>query len=341
MFKALALNPLPGVPHATSLAVVAHRTIGGRLNGTSYLDFKHFRDHAQGFEGLAATDMQPVILGLGRTGERVWCEMVTGNYFQLLGVGAQLGRTLLPSDEVAPGKHPVVVLSDGLWRRSFGADPAIVGKTIQVNRQPMTVVGVADREFQGTIVSLVMELYVPVMMQPTLGGVSHLDSREAAALVVFGRLKPGVSIAAASAEIGVMGAQLEADNPLPNNTSQRAEVLPLWRSPFGAQTYVMPVVVLLGVMGTLVLIIVCANVANLVLVRGVGRRGELAVRVALGAGRGRILRLLFVENLVLALPGAILGVMLSSVAHADHVGRDRPPRRRCGSISTPPRTGWS
>lgn len=314
MFKALALNPLPGVPHAASLAVVAHRTIEGRLNGTSYLDFKHFREHAQGFEGMAATDMQPVILGLGRTGDRVWCEMVTGDYFQVLGVGAQLGRTLLPSDEVAPGKHPVAVLSDGLWRRSFGADPAIVGKTIQLNRQPMTVVGVAEREFQGTIVSLVMELYVPVMMQPTLGGVSHIDSRETAAMVVFGRLKPGVSIAAASAEIGVLGAQVEADNPLPKAASQRAEVLPLWRSPFGAQTYVMPVVVLLGVMGTLVLIIVCANVANLVLVRGVGRRGELAVRVALGAGRGRILRLLFVENLVLALPGAVLGVMLSSVA---------------------------
>ncbi|MDO8677178.1 MAG: ABC transporter permease [Acidobacteriota bacterium] len=314
MFKALALSPLPGVPDSASLAVVAHRTIGGRLNGTSFLDFKHFREHAQGFEGLAATDMQPVILGLGRTGERVWCEIVTGNYFQLLGVGAQLGRTLLPSDEVAPGQHPVVVLSDGLWRRSFGADPAIVGKTIQVNRQPLTVVGVADRAFQGTIVSLVMELYVPVMMQPTLSRVSHLDSRSAAAMVVFRRLKPGVSIAAASAEIGVLGAQAEADNPLPTPTNERAEVLPLWRSPFGAQTYMMPVVVLLGVMGTLVLIIVCANVANLVLVRGVGRRGELAVRVALGAGRGRILRLLFVENLVRALPGAILGVILAAVA---------------------------
>jgi macrolide transport system ATP-binding/permease protein len=314
LFKGLALNPLPGVPDSTSLAVVAQRSPGGRLNGTSFLDYKHFRDHAQGFEGLAATDMNPVILGLGRTGERVWCEMVTGNYFQLLGVGAQLGRTLLPSDDIAPGKHPVVVLSDGLWRRSFGADPAIVGKTIQVNRQPLTVVGVADRGFQGTIVSLVMELYVPVMMQPALMGASHLDSRAVAALVVFGRLKPGVTIAEAAAEIGVLGAQAEADNPLPSNASLRAEVLPLWRSPFGAQTYMMPVLVLLGVMGTLVLIIVCANVANLVLVRGVGRRGELAVRVALGAGRGRILRLLFVENLVLALPGAILGVILSAIA---------------------------
>lgn len=314
MFKALALSPLPGVPNSASLAVVAHRSIGGRLNGTSYLDFKHFRDHHQGFEGLAGTDMQPVTIGLGRTGERVWCEMVTGNYFPLLGVGAQLGRTLLPSDEVAPGKHPVVVLSDGLWRRSFGADPAIVGKTIQVNRQALTVVGVADRGFQGTIVSLVMELFVPVMMQPVLGGVSHLDTRSASAMVVFGRLKPGVSIATASAQIGVMAAQLEADNPVPDSAGERAEVLPLWRSPFGAQTYMMPVVVLLGAMGTLVLIIVCANVANLVLVRGVGRRGELAVRVALGAGRGRILRLLFVENVVLALPGAILGVVLSTIA---------------------------
>ena len=255
-----------------------------------------------------------MILGLGRTGERVWCEMVSGNYFQLLGVGAQLGRTLLPSDDVAPGRHPVVVLGDGLWRRSFGADPTIVGKTIQINRQPMTVVGVAAPQFQGTIVSLVMELFIPIMMQPQLSPPTMLESRSATGIMAFGRLAPGVSVAEASAQISVMAGQLEADNPRKDYAAEKAEVLPLWRSPFGAQTYLMPVVILLGAMGTLVLIIVCANIANLVLVRGVSRRGEIAVRVALGAGRRRILRLLFVENLVLAFPGALLGVVVSIVA---------------------------
>ena len=314
IFKALALSPLPGVPNSANIAVIANRRLGGQQAASSYPDFKYLRDRNQAFDGLAATAMEPVILGLGRDGERVWCELVSGNYFQVLGVTAQLGRTLLPSDEVAPGQHPVAVLSDGLWRRAFGADPAIVGKTIQINRYPMTVVGVAAPAFQGTIVSLVMELFIPVMMEPQLAETNtHLESRSAAMMVLFGRLKPSVTIAEAGAQIQVLAAQLEADNPRPN-TNEKSEVLPLWKSPFGAQTYLMPVVLLLGAMGTLLLMIVCANVAGLVLVRGIGRRGELAVRVALGAGRRRVLRLLFVENLVLALPGAVLGVLLSIFA---------------------------
>ena len=314
MFKALALSPLPGVPRSASLAVIANRTVGGQLRGNSFLDFKDLRDRNQVFDGLAAARMQPVIVGLGRTGERVWAELVTGSYFHVLGVPAQLGRTLQPGDEVAPGQHPVVMLSDGIWRRKFGADPAIVGKTIHVNRNQLTVVGVAPPQFQGTIVSLVNDLYIPVMMQPQLDGVSQLDSRDGATMVVFGRLRPGVSTTEASAQIGVLAAQLATEGAKANNTD-RAVVLPLWRSPFGAQTYLMPAVVLLAAMGTLLLVLVCANVANLVLVRGVSRRGELAVRLALGAGRGRILRLLVVvENLVLALPGAIFGVMLSAIA---------------------------
>jgi predicted permease len=127
-----------------------------------------------------------------------------------------------------------------------------------------------------------------------------------------GRLRPGVSIAAATAEIGMLAQQLEAEEPGPES-SGKTVVLPLWRSPFGAQTYLMPAVALLAAMGLLLLVLVCANVANLVLVRGVSRQGEIAVRVALGAGRARILRLLFVENLVLALPGAVMGVILSAV----------------------------
>lgn len=313
MFKALALSPLPGVHQSASLAVVLRRSVGGRLEGTSYPDFRDYRDRSQAFTGLAASNMQPVILGLGRTGERVWSEMVSGNYFQVLGVGAQLGRVLLPSDEVAPGQHPVAVLSDGLWRRSFGADPAIVGKTIQVNRHPLTVVGVAAPAFQGTVVSLVMELFIPIMMQPQLEDGVQLDNRADSSLMILGRLTPGVGIASASEQIAALAAQLDADQPLVGSNS-RGEVRPLWQSPFGAQTYMMPAVVLLGAMGTLVLIIVCANVANLVLVRGIGRQGDLAVRTALGAGRGRILRLLFVENLVLAMPGAVLGTMLAAVA---------------------------
>jgi len=312
LFKSVALKPLPGVRHSASLAVVANRTRAGNLIGVSYPDFRYLRDHHRGFKGLTGSAMQPFILGVGRTGERVWGELVTGEYFELLGVGAQLGRTLLPSDEVAAGQHPVVVISDGLWRRSFGADPTIVGKTIQINRYPMTVVGVAAAEFQGTIVSLVNDLFIPIMMQPQFNPVNRLENRAAEMLAVFGRLKANTTLAEASAQTGVLGAQIEADRPVANS-HVRPEAIPIWQSPFGAQTYLMPALMLIGTMGVLVLLVACANVANLVMVRGVARRGEIAVRAALGASRRRILRLLFVENLVLALPGAVCGVALSTI----------------------------
>jgi len=255
--------------------------------------------------------MNSFSLGLGTHGERVWGEMVSGNYFQVLGVGAMMGRTLGPDDNVSPGKHPVVVISEGLWRRAFGADPAIVGKTIQINAYPLTVVGVAGSGFHGTVVSLVMDVFIPLMEQPSIHvppADGMLSLRHTQWLMVLGRPKPGVTIAGAAAEMRTLSAQIAADDPVVE-FSQRAAVLPLWKSPYGAQTYLLPVVVMLGVMGGLILLIVCANVANLVLARGLTRRGEVAVRLALGASRIRVLRLLLVENLILAVPGALAGVV--------------------------------
>ena len=255
-------------------------------------------------------------LGLGNRGERVRGELVTGNYFQLFGVRAQLGRTLLPSDDVAPGQHPVVVLSDGLWQRAFSSDPDIVGKTIHLNAYPLTVVGVADPAFHGSVVSFDVEAFVPVMMVPQLGTfnttapANQLSDRTVSLMMVFGRLTSGTTLAAAAAQTALLSAQLAAEAGL-KDPEQQVTVVPIWESPFGAQTYMLPAVAVLGAMGALLLVIVCANVAGLVLVRGVARRGEIAVRLALGASRSRILRLLLVENLALAVPGAALGVVLA------------------------------
>lgn len=312
VFKGLALEPLPGVRDSGSLAVVVSRGNGGRVMSVSYPDYKYFRDHNESFTDLVASNMLQFSLGLGANGERVGGEMVSGNYFQALGVHAQLGRTLLPSDDVTPGKHPLVVISDGLWRRSFGADPAIIGRIVQVNARPYTVVGVLEPAFQGCVVSLVVDLFVPMAMQAELTPPNRLDNRGMRMLIVFGHLRPGVTLAQASARLDVQSAQLDANEPVANMT-YRSRAIPIWQSPFGAQTYLLPVVALLGGMGVLLLLVVCANVANLVMVRGAGRRGEVAVRIALGASRARILRLLFVENLVLAVPGALLGVALAWV----------------------------
>ena len=149
LFNALALKPIPRVEGAANLGVLVARTDAGRILPLSYPDFRDLREQSRTFDGLAGTSMEAYSLGLGSHGERVFGELVTGNYFSVLGVGASLGRTLQPSDDLSPGKHAVVAISDGLWRRSFASDPAIVGKTIQVNAYPFTIVGVTEPEFQG------------------------------------------------------------------------------------------------------------------------------------------------------------------------------------------------
>jgi macrolide transport system ATP-binding/permease protein len=314
LFKSLALRPLPRVEASAELGVVAARTSGGEIVPLSYHDYLYVRDHDSTFTGLMGSSMRPFSLGLGARGERVWGELVTGNYFQVLGVGARLGRTLLPSDAETPGQQPVVVISDGLWRRTFGSDPNIVGKTILVNAYPLTIVGVTPPGFQGSVVSLVMELFVPVTMQPRLQPSDLLGRKEVPLLMVFGRLKPGTRLPSAAAQVEILSKGLAAYNPARElEFNQRAVLLPMWRSPYGAQTYMLPAILLLSVMGALLLLIVCANVANLVLVRGVSRRGEIGARLALGAGRGRILRLLFIENLLLAGLGAIGGIAVARV----------------------------
>jgi putative ABC transport system permease protein len=311
LFKGLALKPLPGVRDSATSSVLLGRTIDGRGMGLSVLDYRDIARQQQSFEGLTASMMIFASVGRGVEAQRVIAELVVGDYFETLGVGAQLGRTILPTDDVAPGQHPVAVISDSLWRRSFAADPAIVGKTIYLNGQPLTVVGVAAQEFNGTIVSMGIDVFAPLMMQPQVSPPSRLDTRGVFGLTTMGHLKPGVTTRAATAEAAIVAAQLDAEHPIPNY-ARRFEVVPIWKSPFGAQTYWLPAIAVLGAMGLLILLVVCANVANLVLVRGVSRRGELGVRVAMGASRSRLLRLLFVENMVLALPGALSGVVLAS-----------------------------
>src|SRR5688572_27440053 len=311
LFKAVALKPVPAVDHAASLGVLVGRTSAGRILPLSHPDFRALSRAQQTFVGLAGASMDNCRRGLGTHSERVFGEMVSGNYFSVLGVTASLGRTLLPSDDVSPGKHPVVVISDALWKRTFGADPAIIGRTIQVNAYPLTVVGVSEPGFQGTVVGVALDLFLPVMMQPQLRGVDLLANRQSPMLWGLGRVRPGSSRGAADSEAGILSSRIDAEHPA-REVEQRAAVISMWESPFGAQTYMLPAIVVFGVMGALLLLIVCANVSNLVLVRGISRRGEIAARLALGASRGRILRLLFVESVVLALPGAALGLVTSA-----------------------------
>jgi putative ABC transport system permease protein len=315
ILKSLALSPLAGVEGSARLGVVLNETRAGRRTGLSYPEYEYIRDHDRAFTGLSGSALASVNVGLGSRAQRVVGELVSGNYFLQLGVRTQIGRTLLPSDEVAPGQHPVVVLSDALWRRTFAADPGIVGQTIHLNAVPMTIVGVADAAFHGTIVSFDTGVFAPLMMAPQIGlstpsvGDDILDDRDAMFLMVLGRLRPGQTLASAGAEMSLLSSQLTREATAAS-LERDLKVIPIWQSPFGAQTYMLPAVVVMSVMGALLLLIVCANIAGLVLVRGVSRRGELAMRLALGATRQRVLRLLLVESLVLAIPGAAAGLAL-------------------------------
>ncbi|HEY2153359.1 MAG TPA: ABC transporter permease [Vicinamibacterales bacterium] len=319
MLKSIALSPLAGVNGSAKLAIVYAETSAARQLRVSYPDYQYLRDHDLGFTNLFGTSPFQPNLGRGKGARQVWGELVTGNYFQALGIHATIGRLLVPSDEGAPGQHPVVVISDGLWRRDFGADPDIVGRTIEINNNQLTIVGVADPAFHGTTVVYDVEVYVPVTVAPLLGyrfgsqeatpsGI--LADRSAAVFYPQGYLRSGTTLASAAAATDALWPGLARDRPL-TDTVQRLRVVSFWRTPGGAPSIVLPTLIVLTVMGLLVLMIACANIAGLVLVRGVSRRGEIAVRLALGATRTRIIRLLIVENVVLAMPGAVLGVLLA------------------------------
>lgn len=319
MLKSMVLSPIAGVEGSASLTVIHGETNTGRKVRLSYPDYQFLRDHDRAFSGLFGTIVATINLGRGRAARQIWGELVTGNYFDVLGVRARLGRTLSTSDEIAPGRHPVVVISDGLWRRDFGADRDIIGKTIEINTHLFTVVGVADPTFHGTTVVYDVEAYIPVMMAPQLGFTfgseqttpsAILSDRRAGVFFPTGYLRPDGTRANARAQIDALWGALSLERRLTDGLD-RLRVVPFWQQPGGAPTYMLPTLVVLSAMGSLVLMIACANVAGLVLVRGVSRRGELAMRLALGATRARVVRLLIVENLVLAVPGALLGILLA------------------------------
>jgi macrolide transport system ATP-binding/permease protein len=313
-YNALALSPLSGVPRSSDLVVITAATRSGRPLMLPYGDYKYLHDHANAFEGLAASDFTGFAIGRGAEALHVFGERVSGNYFDVLGVEAQFGRTIGPSDDLVPGGHPVVVISDSLWRRVFLADPAIVGRIIHVNSVPLTVIGVTGPDFHGAVVGVDMELFVPVMMQPALsGGWNALASRDAPFLVAIGRPRAGITLAQARDEARRLGQQLAIEWPI-DQVSNRALLLPIRESPYGVQTYGAPIVRLTGATAVLLLLVVCANVAGLVLVRTLSRRSEIAARLALGATRWRLARLLLVENLLLAVPSACLGLMIPGLA---------------------------
>ncbi len=310
--NSVLLHPFPEVGDPQELALIETVTPAGEyLVNTSVQDYVDYRDNLKLVSGVALGRFTP--LSIGQKGEtaRAWAELVSANYFDVLKVKPMLGRGFLPEEVVHEGGAPVAVISYGMWHSRFRGSPDVLGKTIRLNRHELTIIGVAPRGFHGSLAGVVFDVWAPATMATAMGtgsGTLHYrGTRDQTSTIV--RLKPGVTLQQARAEVSALGRRLAELYP-ETNRGIDLTVTPLWNGHLGAQGMLLQPLRILMMLSVLLLLIVCANVASLLLARAVSRHGEFGIRMTLGARRSRLVRQLLVETLLLALGGALVGITL-------------------------------
>ena len=307
----------------------------------SYPLYRDIRDKNTIFSGVLATDQVQVGVQWHNQPELVNGELVSGNYFDVLGVKPAIGRLFVQSDDEVQERNPVVVLSFGYWQRRFGSDPGVVNDTILINSHPFTVIGVAPPNFRSIVVGQAPDVFAPMMMKPQITpGWNDLDNRRSRWMNIFGRLKPGVTVKQAQIGLAPLWHAIREDElkEMPNATPKfrqgfleksRLDLIPSATGFSPVRDQIGTPLLIVMAMVSLVVLIACVNVAGLLLVRAVGRAREMSVRYALGASRLRVVQQLFIEGIVLGLAGGVLGIavapavtqLLLNKLFADSVGQ--------------------
>jgi predicted permease len=301
----ILLRPLP-IDHPTDVFSIEFR---GRP-GVSFPNYRDVRDRNRVFTHVAAMRFAPMNLSQDGGNARTWGYLVTGNYFELLGIRPKLGRLIASTDDVQTGGHPVTVISHGAWTTRFGSDPSVIGKTIRLNNHAFTIVGVAPEGFIGTQIVFATEFWVPFSMIQEIEGRDWREARTTSNSWAIARLKPGVSRNQALASLKVMAADMARETPAINEGLEISLATPGLIAGAVRRPATGLAVMLLSLAG-LTLIVACANLSGLMLAQSADRQKEMAIRVALGARRAELFRMLVAEVAVISVAGGAFGLLLS------------------------------